>query len=1039
VHLSGYQDWLYLLVLAIIAVSVVMIVVYSIYVDKHEFTSNLPIISHLPFVGREKEVSDLIGYLDHGAPERIINIHGSPGFGKSHLAVYVGWRMFEKGVNVYYIDLTDVPEVGLKDYFVETIYNETVSFSKFLRIIRTKYFDHLVIFDNSDDVIRNQRKELQTIVQDVVKNSEHFKFIITSREKISFIDHFEPYKVHELSKEAACNLLEYKIPNSMKASLSEREELAELTGSIPLALKIIGSLLRLGIPGLTSPSAILAELKIEPISTLSHKQLHDNTISASFNLSYRFLEKDHKVIGQLLSNFPGSFTLEAYIMVLNDTVGNDVHIDEVVLQSLVGRSLLEYTNDRYHFHSLIRDYFKMQEESAAIEWFTYYFRNYYFCLLTNATDMYRSQLFKSALAIVNEEKHNFLHLLKDLELGKIRCDLNTAIMSIVNAIEAKLLANKFSHELLLSVLEAYLTRGEIYGNYPLFKYYEVDLQVLYHVIEIQYETNSPEAAKEAFDKYDKYLMYNNSGMSRILSLVSNICSELGQHNESIRLYSYVKIFLCDDGKCSYKSFGRYHKRVGDYKLAAYYYNLSLTVESHGAIEKLYTTLVLHEIYLGLTQKSDLLDKIELTEIITMPPYELFQNVKDLNEIINYLHNHNKAEAAEILEECVANATITMDAEVDVAHVVTVLQARYKRGQCQNVVDLGQRAIEYSIKYNQSMIYLLVLVGKANIWHWNFSEGFNNMETALNLALISNDNFDDYWTCCFYLIPRLKYIKICFLDHLFSPVYLLLKWIVHATFVLPLQPLQPITEPVTEDPLSEPERFQPSSKDIVALNAKHYLMPILNRKFHTITYLGHETIKAMVNVLLLLLENQVVRFMINVASVFFRLNIVTLLMSMLSLTLTHLILVVGYRYFEKTALSGFCSYFIFNHKHILPTLLTCYGALSTILECYISVLLFFNYDFVVHFLVVLFGPLKCWVVVFVLQFEVIFIPVVRYFGYIQSEALYIIWVMHLLWIFLTILWFYALISIIFGSFLLWPLHMYIHITRSFEVRYIMFLN
>jgi tetratricopeptide (TPR) repeat protein len=982
----GYQDWLCITAAVIVAIFVTTAVVYRIYSDKHEAKQNLPDISDIPFVGREKEVNDLFQYLDHGAPERIINIHGSPGFGKSHLAKYVGWRVFEKGVDVCYMDLTDIPEVGLRDYLVEKMYDETVSFDKFLRMIRKKYFDHLIIFDNSDDVIHNRRKELKTVVQEVIKNSQHFKFIITSREKISFLDQFEAYKVHELSKEAACDLLEHKIPNPMMTSLSEREELAELTGSIPLALKIIGSLLRLGIPGLASPSAVIAELKIEPVSTLSHEQLHDDSISASFYLSYRFLEKDQRIIGQLLSNFPGSFTLEACMNVLKRVV--DMHR---LLVSLVARSLLEYANDRYHFHSLIRDYFfKMQEESAAMEQFALGFQNFYFSLLKNATDMYNSKLFNNALAIVNEEKHNFLHLLKDLELGGIKCDLKFAITTIVNTIEAKLLENKFSYKVLLSVLQAYLTQrydkyviersvlDEYTGiiMFPLFMIDKIDLKVLYHIIDIHYKTDSPEAAKKVFDKYSNKFYYDNEA-SLILSLVSRICSELGQHEESIRLFSYVRYRfpMCDGGECSYKSYGYYYKVMGDFKLATHYLNLSLTTERHTAVERLLITVQLHKMYLNLAQKSNLLDQIELADIIIMPPYELFQNMKDLNTIIEHLRNHNKAETAEILQECIVNTTFTMDAEVNVAGVVFLLQARYSKGQYQYVVELGQRTIERSVK--QSVINLLVLVGKAKIWYGNISEGLSDMETALNLTLVGNDTFYEYWTCCFYLIPRLKYIKICFLDHL-------LKWVVHATFVLPLQPLQPIAKPVMEDPMS-------SSKDIVTLNTEYHLMQVLSKPFCTLTALDHE---ATMNSLLSLLENQFVRFIINVASVFLRLNIVTQSMSTLSLMLTHIILgffVSISQYYKKTALSGFCCNFIFNHKHILQIFITSFGALSTIFEYYYSAVLFLPDLF-------LFLCKISLIISIVLQIEMIFILTVYFLGYMQSETLLIISVMHLLWFF-----------------------------------------
>ena len=74
--------------------------------DKQEnITSDLPMLNG-PFVGREKEVNEIVRYLKSESVH-IVSIYGPPSFGKSTLAIHVGYKMVETGVPVRYIDMTE--------------------------------------------------------------------------------------------------------------------------------------------------------------------------------------------------------------------------------------------------------------------------------------------------------------------------------------------------------------------------------------------------------------------------------------------------------------------------------------------------------------------------------------------------------------------------------------------------------------------------------------------------------------------------------------------------------------------------------------------------------------------------------------------------------------------------------------------------------------------------------------------------------------------------------------------------------------------
>ena len=61
------------------------------------------------FVGRETEIEELTDWIENSS---IVSIVGSPGFGKSTLAIHVGHVITEKGgVAVHYADLYEVKDM----------------------------------------------------------------------------------------------------------------------------------------------------------------------------------------------------------------------------------------------------------------------------------------------------------------------------------------------------------------------------------------------------------------------------------------------------------------------------------------------------------------------------------------------------------------------------------------------------------------------------------------------------------------------------------------------------------------------------------------------------------------------------------------------------------------------------------------------------------------------------------------------------------------------------------------------------------------
>ena len=121
------------LLIGVVFAYIIIIPTLSYYVHKSN-THSLPRLSD-HFVGREEEVRDVVQILE--SEIRIVNIYGSPGFGKSTLSVHVGHRMLERRVNVHYVNLDECPTNGVKLFIAEKVFESSgshhgeVTFEKF--------------------------------------------------------------------------------------------------------------------------------------------------------------------------------------------------------------------------------------------------------------------------------------------------------------------------------------------------------------------------------------------------------------------------------------------------------------------------------------------------------------------------------------------------------------------------------------------------------------------------------------------------------------------------------------------------------------------------------------------------------------------------------------------------------------------------------------------------------------------------------------------------------------------------------------------
>lgn len=118
------------------------------------------------FVGRDREVSEIMEMVNFTKTNmRIISIVGSPGFGKSTIAIHIGHKLVDMGTNVHYINMGDFHRGNIERMLTEKILKSAgksvkrITFGRLLQWARDIDEHNLIILDNCDDVLHSQKEK----------------------------------------------------------------------------------------------------------------------------------------------------------------------------------------------------------------------------------------------------------------------------------------------------------------------------------------------------------------------------------------------------------------------------------------------------------------------------------------------------------------------------------------------------------------------------------------------------------------------------------------------------------------------------------------------------------------------------------------------------------------------------------------------------------------------------------------------------------------------------------------------------------------
>ena len=315
------------------------------------------------FVGRLGELAMLPSSPPRGTGGATVvwAISGAPGVGKTTLAVHVGHRLAtEYPDGQLFADLRGMDVAPVESMEVQRRFLQSLGLGGDLptdpevltAAYRTALADRRCII-----LLDNAAHEDQ--VRPLIPAGSSCLVLITSRSRLAGLDCPRFLGLAPLAVAEARELLARIAPAQISGESDSVDELIELCGWLPLAIRIIGAQLATGLA--SSTAGLVVSLRDEH-HRVRQLTVGDASVRASFTLSYLKLPTDVRAVFRRLGRFPGP-ELTPLIAALLAEVGLDEA--ERTLSYLQQASLIERANqDRYALHDLLRLF---AEEQSHIE------------------------------------------------------------------------------------------------------------------------------------------------------------------------------------------------------------------------------------------------------------------------------------------------------------------------------------------------------------------------------------------------------------------------------------------------------------------------------------------------------------------------------------------------------------------------------------------------------------------------------------------------------------------------------------------------
>jgi predicted ATPase/class 3 adenylate cyclase len=298
------------------------------------YRSNLP-VQPTPLVGREAELGDLLALLSQ---TRLVTLTGAGGSGKTRLALQAAAELVERFRDgTWWVSLATLRDPAL----VEPAIAQTVGAADGLaEYLRDKQL--LLLLDNFEQVL-----DAGPPLAELLAEAPDISILVTSRARLGLAAEYEyavptmpPAEAEELFTTRARQLSSTFEPNDAVVEICRRLD------GLPLAIELAAARTRI----LTLQQILdrLSESLDLLTSGARDAPERQRTLRATIEWSYDLLSGEEQALFRSFSVFAGGCTLEA--------AGEICDADLDALQSLVQKSLVRFTGERYWMLETIREY-----------------------------------------------------------------------------------------------------------------------------------------------------------------------------------------------------------------------------------------------------------------------------------------------------------------------------------------------------------------------------------------------------------------------------------------------------------------------------------------------------------------------------------------------------------------------------------------------------------------------------------------------------------------------------------------------------------
>ena len=332
---------------------------------KSLYRTNLPVPA-TTFLGREDELRDVLSLLSR-EDTRLLTLTGPGGTGKTRLALQAA----AEASDAFPDGIWWVPLAPLRDstLVLETAAQVVGSKNGLAEHISDKSM--LCLFDNFEQVV-----EAAPEIALLLSSCPNLDLLVTSREPLHVTGEQE-YPVPPLVHEEGVGFFLARA-RAVKPDFRPDEAVSEICrrlDDLPLALELAAARVKA-----LSTAQILERLELRlPLLTGGARDLPERqrTLKATIEWSYDLLTEDEQRLFARLALFRGGCTLEAAEEV--------AEADLDVLQSLVDKSLVRHTGERYWMLETIREYAAERlEDSRQAEEFGQRHAEHYLALAEEA-------------------------------------------------------------------------------------------------------------------------------------------------------------------------------------------------------------------------------------------------------------------------------------------------------------------------------------------------------------------------------------------------------------------------------------------------------------------------------------------------------------------------------------------------------------------------------------------------------------------------------------------------------------------------------